>query len=168
MKRIVAMILILTVFAGFTACAQKSEPILEPVKLYYRRVEFTYGASDSVIGSEVRDATPYNGDTIKLLNDYMKGSQSDNLARTFPTGVSLLAMTVEGDTADLVLSAQMSHLKGIDLIIACACLTKTTMELTGVKTVVLHTKRQLLNGISKIVMDESCLLLLDENVNPAD
>lgn len=168
MKRMIVILLILTFLLGITACTQEEEPILEPVSLYYRRINFTYGAQDSVISSEVWDAAKYKGNLVALMNDYLKGGKSDHLARTFPSGVTLLHIALQGDTADLTLNSKFANLSGINLTIACACLAKTTMELTGAKTVVIHLKRQPLNGMDQIVMDESTLLLLDESINSPD
>ncbi|MBP3304341.1 MAG: GerMN domain-containing protein [Oscillospiraceae bacterium] len=168
MKRMIAAFLLLALLTGLTACANKKDSIQEPVAFYYRRADITYGSSDSVILSEFADAADCNGDTTLLLKQYLKGPQSETLAQTFPVGTTVLSLTVEENTADILLSSQFARLSGIDLTIACACLTLTALKLTGTETVVIHAHHNTLNGMEQIVMDKNCILLLDDGANSAD
>ena len=168
MKRYTALLLILALFLCLTACAREDNTIREPVSFYYRRAELTYGSSDSVILSESSDAAGHTDDLIWLLGEYLKGPQSENLLQTFPSGTTLVSLTVEEGTATIVLSVQFGRLTGMDLTVACACLTKTVLGLTDAETVVIQAVNTDLDGAQQIVMDESSLLMLDESAKSTD
>lgn len=167
MKRIIAAFLLLVLFPCLTACANHKDTIQEPVAFYYRRADITYGNSNSVILSESADAADCNGDALLLLNQYLKGPQSEDLAQTFPAGTAVITLAVEENKADILLSPQFARLSGMDLTIACACLTLTALELTGTETVVIHAHQSTLNGMEQIVMDKNCILLLDDSAASA-
>jgi len=168
MKRILLFLLLMLYIFPLTACSKAS--IQEPVNFYYRRVELNYSGTDSVIAAEVREAAGKSGDHSALLRDYLHGPDSDAFVRTIPAEVVLIACHVDGNMADVVLSDEIATLTGMDLTIACACLTLTTIELTGVETVQIRALTSELETGLKIVMDRSCLNLIDSgtpNTQPA-
>lgn len=169
MKRWLPLFLILALCFAIVGCAEKAPQIQAPVTFYYRQNELSFGDASSVVASEERESLGHEGDVIYLLNQYLQGPVSENLDRTFPSGTKLISFSMEQEKAFMLVSRHLSGLSGIDLTIACACITRTTMELTGAKTVEIRADGSLLNDMESIIMDESCLLLLDDGaIKPAD
>ena len=167
MKKIVAFFLIFAVAATLLGCTPPPNEYEEPVKFYYLRSELNYGSSDSVISHELFEAEGHRDDYEYLIRQYLKGPTSDALARTFPRNVSVSGFSVEADHAYLELSSQFSILSGMDLSIACACLTKTITELTGTKTLHISADNSLLDGATSITMRVEDVLLLDISAEEA-
>ena len=61
----------------------------------------------------------------------------------------------------IVLSDFFSALTGMDLTLACACLTLTACELTGAKGITVSTETTLLDGNRSVSMTVEEVLLLD-------
>lgn len=165
MNRYIALFLLLSVFLGLTACTKQDPAIQEPVSFYYRRSALSYGENDTAILSLVADANGHKHDFPWILGEYLKGPQSEDMLQTFPHGTTLVSLTMDGDAVTVVLSKHLGQLTGVDLTIACACLTKTVIGLTNAKTVIIQAENSDLNGAPQIVMDEEILLLLDNSAS---
>lgn len=161
MKRIISLLLVLSFCLFASGCQQESEPVKKPVTFYYCRTEFDHGSDDSVILCETRESAGFEGNLIDLLNLYLQGPISDNLRQTFPTGTKLKEYRVEGNTAVLTVTNQLSLASGIDLTVACACLAKTVMDLTGLQDVKIQAQTVNLGNNAYIIMDQETILLLD-------
>lgn len=161
MKRLICLILATLLLLGSTGCNSRKDEIKEPVNFYYCREmdKVVYGTDDGVVAREIREGSGM--ETDKLLSLYLKGPQTEGLNRTFPKGVSLISLTIENDTAVIVLSDFFSALTGIDLTIGCACLTLTVCELTGAKGITVSTETTLLDGNRSVSMTVEEVLLLD-------
>lgn len=161
MKRLICLVLAVLLLLGSTGCNSRKDEIKEPVNFYYCREtdKVIYGAGDGVVAREIREGSGM--ETDKLLSLYLKGPQTEGLSRTFPKGVSLISLTIENDTAVIVLSDFFSALTGIDLTIGCACLTLTVCELTGAKGITVSTETTLLDGNRSVSMTVEEVLLLD-------
>lgn len=162
MKQIISLLLLFSLILSLFGCTGETPKISDPVSFYYCRKELTYGTADSVILAVTAEAAGHREDPRYLINQYLAGPEDDALAPTFPAGVTLQSLTVADDTVDLLLSSAFAGLSGMELTIACACLTLTVIELTGAQTVRIRAAASLLDGSDEIVMDESCLLLLDD------
>ncbi|MBE6974902.1 MAG: hypothetical protein E7436_05375 [Ruminococcaceae bacterium] len=143
-------------------CQEEETPLLDPFNGYYRRAELTHGSADSVIAALPIEGAGLKGDHLALLNIYLSHRPDPFYAPTFPEGTQLLIMELEYNTADLLLSSNISELSGLDLTVACVCLTKTVIELTGVDTVIIRARGTTLDGASYISMDLSSIYLLDD------
>ncbi|MBQ7330955.1 MAG: GerMN domain-containing protein [Oscillospiraceae bacterium] len=159
MKRILSLLLLLALLCCLTACKQK-ETMEDPVTFYYQNKEFSHGSGNSVILGETRESAG-SEDMISLLNLYLKGPVSENLLKTFPNGTKLLKFHIDGEIANVVLSDQITLADGIELTVACGCLAKTVMELTGVTGVNICAENLPLGNKQNIYMDLNSLLLLD-------
>lgn len=162
MKRMLCILLTAAMLLGICGCTGPNEDIKEPVSFYYCREvdKVTYGASDGVVVREIREGSGME-DPAEILSLYLKGPQSDGLNRTFPKGVTLVSFTAEDKTAVIVLSDFFSALTGMDLTLACACLTLTVCELTGAEGITVTTETTLLDGNRSISMTTADILLLD-------
>ena len=141
-------------------CARK-KTVQNPVRFYYRTEDVAYFDSTGVIDSEERDAGARRNDYAYLLNEYLRGPENQKLAPTFPDGSAVQDLKLEGDTATVVLNEEFAQLTGIDLSLACACLTLTVCEMTGAERVEISAGSALLDGSPVITVERSQLVLED-------
>ena len=159
MKRIMSIFLILSVCLGLCACRPDTN-IEQPVNFYYRNAEVTFGTENGVISAFIAESAGYDG-TLELLNAYLKGPDDESLHATFPPNTEVLDLHILGSHAQLRMNDALARYSGIDLTVACACLTMTTIELTGVDTVTIAAASQPLDGAAAITMDLEDLMLMD-------
>lgn len=165
MKRIAAFLLLLCVTLTMCACAQQEE-FKDPVTFYYLRApqlngELAHGSTDSVIAPEVREGAEYRKDMNLMLDIYLHGSLDNAYLSPYPVGTTLRQITVEGTEATVVLSHHFASLSGMDLTLACACLSMTVMDLTGAESVTIRTEGTLPDGVESITMTREDLILID-------
>lgn len=159
-KSIIAHILI--VCALLTACemAHKSAAI----NFYYRAEQFSFEPEDSAVIAESRkeilDHLAYN----KIIEKYLEGPMSTDLYDPFPDGTTLVSITVDQQTASIVLSNAFAQLTGIDLTVACACLSLTVGELTRCPKVQISAQNALLDNRQSITIDINDLDFADSNI----
>lgn len=161
MKQMICIaLLILLLLPG---CAQQEE-FTAPVRFYFLKNNVTYFTSDGVIASEMREAAEHRNDHEYLLRMYLAGPESPELRRIFPKNIALVKLELNDGKALVVLNDAAARLTGLDLTIACACLTATVCELTGVASVTIRAETQPLDGQKSITMDKNHLLLIDSSM----
>lgn len=160
MKRILCLILIAAAALSLWACGGSGKPS-EPVQFYYllREPELLYDRDDGIIRPETREGAGFAPDAAALLGLYLHGPLDDTLDSPFPAGTKLLSVHREGSTLTLELSHPFSSLQGLDLSLACACLSLTAMELTGVESVTIRCDQ------INVTMDRDTLLLIDTSLS---
>ena len=161
MKKTTVFLLLIAMLFSLIGCAERKEPITTPVSFYYLRSEFTYGDTNSVTASEVQDASLFSNDHFAILSAYLAGPKSEDLKSPFPTGTTLMQLSVANGTAGMILSDNIAALTGIQLTVACVCLTRTVMELTGVERVEISAETKLLGGSKSIIMDSRNVYLTE-------
>lgn len=166
MKKFICLLMTVVLCAGLCACRRESVKLQEPVNFYYRNSTVTYGDADSLISAQESESAGYE-DLVDLLNEYLKGPESSEFDTTFPASTKVLDLTVQGDTAYLGMNDSLSRLSGIDLTIACACITLTTAELTGVDTVTISASNETLDGAASITMNVNDLIFSDQSAPDA-
>lgn len=162
LKKICVLILVLATLFSLSGCQKKSE-IQLPVNFYYRNTEITYGTENGVISPEINEAAGYT-ENIALINAYLKGSSTDQHHSTFPVGTNVIRLDIQKNHCLIVLNSPLAILSGMDLSIACACITKTICELFEVDTVTISVKNEQLDGNDSITMGRNNLTLLDLTV----
>lgn len=162
MKKIIAFLLVMILCLSFWGCAQKDTVRIEkPVSFYYRRAEISYGSGDGVIAICISEGAGYEEDLLGLLNVYLRNSDDPAFVRTFPADSQLIKLKITDGVAEVQLNNLFARHTGIDLTIACACLSLTVMELTQVETVCISTTSATLDGAESITMTADSILLLD-------
>lgn len=128
---------------------------------YYSYAEISFASTDQTIGSEHRiiNADPLNYHAI--LTKYLEGPQSSEFANPFPTGTKIVSITVDQQIASIVLSDNFSDLTGIELTLACACLSLTTERITGCAQVQLSAEKALLDSKKSITINTNELSFTD-------
>ena len=162
MKRLICFCLLFMLF--LTGCNSPSEEYIEPVNFYFLKADVTYFTDDGVICREQREAHGYRQDYEQLLRSYLLGPGTAEMRRVFPKNVELVRLELSETGAVVTLNDAVARLTGLDLTIACACLTATVCDMTGVKTVTLRAETQLLDGNKSITMTRDHILLLDSSV----
>jgi hypothetical protein len=163
MKRLICLILLAVLF--LPGCDTQEEEFVEPVNFYFVKANVAYFSSDGVITKEVREAQGHRQDYVYLLEMYLRGPESGEVRRVFPKNVELVQLELSENSALVILNDATARLTGLDLTIACACLTATVCDMTGVQMVTIKAETQLLDGNKSITMQRDHLLLLDSNTS---
>lgn len=103
-------------------------------------------SDNSLIYPESRMISPDQDNTETIVDLYLRGPQDDDLLSPFPYDVSVVDLSQVNQTAYIILSRQFGRLSGIDLTVACSCLSMTLAQLLDVKTVVIAADNLLLDG----------------------
>ena len=132
---------------------------------YYCIKQADYSSENSAIGSESCSEPIHHLDYNKILENYFSGPNSSELLSPFPAGTKLVSFTLDQQTAHIVLSDHFAELSGVDLTVACACLSITVENMTNCATVTISAEKKLLDNQESITIDTKSLLLTD-HVHP--
>lgn len=163
MRKLLCLLLVICSLLSIAGCSQTDSVPENLIKVYYKTEKPAYGTEDGLIAATYMDAEGYEGNYIKLLDQYLRSAPGDGFAATFPSGVSLVSFQLEALTAKVVLNSYIAHYSGMDLTIALTCLTRTIMSLTGCQEVIISASGTLLNGESFITLNQDSFLLIDNS-----
>ena len=163
MKKLLCMLLTLVILLPMAACDAQGDDVRVPVHFYYRQAEMEYGANASVISAEVREAEGHREDYTYLMKQYLQGPESYSLYMPFPRVTTLVSIEVKDSIAYVQLSTNFSQLSGMDLSVACACITMTACEMTGAASTCISAADSTLDGNASITMSPSDILFLDDS-----
>ena len=159
MKRFLSAALILGFLLSMSACYREdTQP--QGIPFYYCVTQPDYTTGSTVLSAEHRSDVPENS-LLQALELYLAGPKSAELQSPFPQNLKLVNAYQEGSTVYLTLSPELAALDGLDLTMACGCLTLTTLALSGAQQVEICAVSGLLDGQRTITMDKNTLLLLD-------
>lgn len=163
MKKALAALLAILISLSCAACQAYPNGSDGKVTVYYRRADVTYGTLDGVVAPYQLDAAGNEDNTRLLLDAYLAGIPSSQYGQTYPRGTYLVSLKRNGLTASIVLCHEFATLSGLDLSIACACLTQTVISLTGCQEVIISAENASLDGHNFITLSRDSYLLLDES-----
>lgn len=146
MRRTICCYLILLHLILLGSCGNNNKPADEPVNFYYRTPETEFGTQDTLIIAQIREAKGHSQDYHYLISQYLNGPTTYDCISPFPGGTTLEELDVDKVKARIVLSPHIATLSGSELMLACACMTKTVLEMTGVDAVQISTSKGTLNG----------------------
>lgn len=167
MRKCLCLILALFILTGLMGCADNDAVINTPVNFYYRTLTSTYADSHKVVDYETREADPHSEDIVQLLNTYLKGPESPELNNPFPDGTTVVSLIQSGQNVDISLSSHFSRLSGIDLTVACACISLTIFDYTDCEQVTIRVSNAVLDQRDFITMTQDDLIidmLAEENL----
>ena len=144
-----------------TGCAEKENQL----QFAYRQKDLQYGASDSVIKWESRQAPGHEEDLEYLLILYLEGPLDDTLVAPFPAGTALEGFTYSDSTLYVTLTEQYAGLDGIEHTVASACIAQTCFRLTPAEKVVIKCTSEEL-GNKSITLYRDSVLLYDDSTAP--
>ena len=165
MKRYTNFILIFLVLLGFCGCRKKNTDYLEPVTFYFcNDISDTNMSSDdfhNIFVAEIHEGAGYTNNLLSFLSLYFTGPSSASLVSPFPTDTAVISYQMEEDHVCVVLSDSLASIDGLDLTIACTCLSMTVMEFTGCDSVEISLESSPLGNGDAIVMSKDMLVLSD-------
>ena len=132
------------------------------ILFYYPNKQINYSTTDQIIGYEkcVENVDPLA--YSELLTIYLKGPRSSELNSPFPSGTALVRFTIDQQIAHVTLSNDFSELTGVDLSIACACLSLTIEKISGCAQVQISAENAQLDNREFITVNTNEILLIDE------
>jgi len=161
MKKI--SLIILAALLLFSGCASPGKSFERPVKFYYCTNPEHYDSADNVIASVIREAKDYASD-IELLNDYLKGEDTEGFVSYFPEGTCVEALSIDGATVRLSLSEEFATLSGLELSLAGICLSMTVFAFMDADTAELSVDGYSLDGNEILSIRKSDLLFADTQI----
>lgn len=165
MKRMISFVSALCLLLTICGCRQIQQPAKEPVNYYYRNGEVVYGDASGVITCEQRESFGHTGDYEYLITEYFKGPVTENCVSPFPAGITVEKLELVNDSVRIIVSSHLASLTTAEQSVACVCLGKTLLELTGVKSVQIGILNNQINGKDYIIINESSYLLVDPDIN---
>lgn len=160
MKRFLCSLLVVFCIVTLCSCAKK-ETIRQPVTFYYCAENINYNSATGVITPETRDGYGYDENLTSLINVYLQGPTHEGYYSPFPQNAKVLNISTDATDTTVMLSKDFSELSGYQLTLACACLSKTLMDLTGCSRVRIGAQDAVLDGNAYIQMTEETILLID-------
>lgn len=161
MKRILISLIVATIL--LSGCNTTAEKVNDPVNFYYCTKSIAYNSADGVISHEVREAAELRDEHMDLLHVYLQGPTSEHLASPFPNDTDIMSVEVLNGVCSVTLTEHFAVLTGIDLTVACTCLSMTVMELTGTQIVEIKSFQNELDGQKSITMNRDNLLFMDNS-----
>lgn len=156
--------LMLSLIPAFSSCADNPRSTTRTVVYYYRTTEAVFGSENGVVTGEIRDATGHAEDYKFLIEQYLNGPVSNDLISPFPAGITLEELNIDSNKVQIMLSPHLALLSGSELMTACACLTNTLTEMTGLQTVQISSEGGLLNGMEVLTLTGDSFTYWDESV----
>ena len=136
-RRCCALMLIPVLVLSLAACTGggRGNVVGRPVTLYFEKREMGTLETEEVVGTEQRFVSAES--LLEFLNLYFEGPQSDALQSPFPPKTRALESRMEGEVLELCLSGEFFTLTGVDLSLACCCLSRTARDYTGCSSLAL-------------------------------
>ena len=161
MKRIFCFLLCCVMLGIMLGCNQQEDEVHNGNAFYYPLAQLSYDTNSSAITAEYRSVEGSNSWT-DILNVYFSGPQSEKHTNPFPAGLQVKKADMEGSTLHVTLSKEMAQLTGLELMMACSCLSLTSMALSGAENIVIRAEDSLLDGQKSITLNKDTLLLIDK------
>ena len=161
MKKHICLLLVLSILFFFVSCKSANEDIEIPISFYYCTLLAHKDSKLPVFEVEIREAAYFNSDLVRILNNYLKGPETDELLNPFPAKTEIISVSRDDENITLVLSSEFSELTGLDLSIACAAISMTLFEITQCSSVTISADNVLLDGAEHIVISSDTLYMAD-------
>lgn len=156
MKQIVAFILLAVLVFSLFGCGPSKSTAT--ANFYYCTVSPEYHTQSSVIQAEQRKININLSDLEGVLQLYLEGPASGKLYSPFPSGTTLITVHNSKDVTSVILSDDISRLSGVELMLACACLASTIMEISQSEAVQIRAETAFLNNQEFIEFTSQSLL----------
>ena len=161
MKKIVSLLLIISITVCFIGCKTRAENYEVPAVFYYVQSEDYLDLSESVICSETREIAHLEGNLADILNAYFIGPVTEQYRSPFPFKLSAISAIQEDDRVLLTLSDELKELESLEFSIAVSCISMTVFELTNCSVVELQVENALINGKNALIISRDLLYLSD-------
>lgn len=162
MKRMIALVLSALLLFGCVGCGQgANRDLKDPVTFYYLTDPELDSSFDSSFVTEIHEGSSYAQDRIALLNFYFEGPYTEGAISPFPKKLRAITIDQPGKAVQLLLSDEITTLTGLDLTLACACLSQTVFALYDCKAVEIRCESGQIDGKEFIRIDAENLIFHD-------
>lgn len=162
MKKFLCPFLAILLLCG---CDYPNQSIEKPISFYYISQNTEYQPGQSLIREQIVEGADMGNTLDAILTAYLIGPDPDTqLQSPFPTGTALISVNRSGEILYVKLSGRFAQLSGIQLSVACACITKTCISLCDAKYVRIQAVGGTLDGAEYIQMDAQSVLLADNDI----
>ena len=155
MRKLISYILLVAILF-LAGCATSTSTVT--ANFYYCSADPQYHTQTSVIQAEQRKLDSDFSDLEGILQQYIAGPDSGKLISPFPAGTAIKAVQPGKDVTVVVLTDHLGTLSGVELMIACACLATTILEISQSEAVHIRAENVLLNNQEIIAFTEQNLL----------
>ena len=162
MKRIFVILLAAAMLLSIAGCTGQNREDGQVV-FYYKRAQFSYGEQNGVIAPEYRSLDTKDMPVLTLLNLYVDGPGMAELVNVFPENCEVLAFSREGDVAAVEFNKIFGQLQSVSQTVACVCMSRTVMELTGVKYVRISARDVKLGNEDYLEFDQNSVFYFDDS-----
>jgi len=159
MKRSIALILLICILL-LCGCNPSAPSFQQPVSFYCLSSE-ELAPNSSVFAVQTAEGAAFSNDAAAMLNAYFRIQGTEDTRSPFPYGLQTKEVTVSDNEVTLTVSRQLGSLEGIDLTLACACITLTLCEYLNVHSVTIFAENTTLGGKASITMTKDSLFLRD-------
>ena len=135
MKRFHLLILCACLLLSGCGTGQKGSESVSKLNFYYAVKWSEESIGDSTVDSEQRTMEVYT--LQQLLDAYLAGPLSEDLASPFPAGTGLVSVDDGENGLELTMSGEFFTLQGVDLTIASCCLARTVCDYVQVNQITL-------------------------------
>lgn len=156
MRRYTAVILIAVLLLSLLGCAKSTGTAT--ANFYYCSATPEYHKQTSVMQVETRKVDTNLSDLEGVLRLYFEGPGSQKLVSPFPVGTQLKTVQSSKEVTAVVLSDEIGTLSGVELMIACACLAATVIEISQSEIIQIRAETALLNNQEFIEFTAQSLL----------
>lgn len=168
MKRLFCLIICAVMLAALCGCTTQKQEFIDPVEFYYLLIQpenhIYHGSSDSIIAPEQREGYQIRNRMNTLIEVYLNGPATESFQSPFPANTRLITLDTNDKILTVILSDEIAELSGVDLVLACACLSRTFMELWNFETINIQAENEMLDGKPVITFDKSNFFLTDDTV----
>lgn len=145
MKRLICMLCILLFVPLMCACSEP-QTLQNTYSFYYCATDPGYGINTGVFAVEERETACKEGDYPLLIEEYLRGPRISNCTSPFPGGTYLEEFSLSDGTAVIILSPHMAFQTTANLVVCCACLSKTLFMFEDIHTIQISIQEYLING----------------------
>ena len=161
LKKQVSLLLALALLMAVCGCTQPQ--MSSPGSFYYKCAQPQFDAENSVIQAEQRELAEVHDDMKQMLELYLLGPQDPSLVSPFPRNTHVVDASIGNQTLYLTLSEEFAQLSGVDLTIACGCITRTAAALFPIDQVHFQVEGASQSG-SSFTMSPDHLQLIDDSL----
>lgn len=158
----IAIILCVVILCTLVGCTQNTR-LSAPVTFYYCFSDIDHQGTRDVFGTEQREGKQFAEDIVGLLNEYLKGPDSDKLYNPFPEGSAIIDARREGNVLTLYLSDRFDRLQQEKLTLALSCLAQTVFEYTSVPVLLIIPSGTFIDGSNYKTFTPDSFIYSDKN-----
>lgn len=158
--KLISLVLVLVFL--LSGCNTQDSYHASAVNFYYIHNELEFGTESGVIQTTARTFETKSDDYTYLIEQYLNGPVTYDCVSPFPAGITLEELHWDQNRVQIILSPHITTLSGVELMVACACLTRTVTEMTGIHTVQIRSSSGLLNGEQALTLTADSFVYWDQ------